>query len=282
MTPSSKSYALPTYHVVPRFDIAAKGGPLELGTVVNSLQKLRPLNRGAIVPIPPSLSYEPVKHHGITEKWSHLRQGHGSVWARAFASQALGGGAEATAEDETQRSVKCDELVTLYFDPNDEYVARSLATRGVNEYFIGSGYKHDVYMITGLKVARNLHLDSVASKKRQINMDVAAREPNSGSGLGAEAGFETSDQHTVEFEVHDIVVGFRVRRYAYVPASRNFLSKKKKLEGDDYVVHAEMYEHQKEKLASDEISYHEVAIEEEQRVQEEASAGGEEFECWVG
>lgn len=282
MTPPGKSHAIPTYHVVPRFDIAAKGGPLELGTVVNSLSKLRPLNRGAIVPIPPSLSYEPVKHHGVTEKWSHLRQGHGNIWARAFAQQALGGGAEAAAEDETQRTVKCDELVTLYFDPNDDYVARSLATRGVDEYFIGSGYKHDVYMITGLKVARNLRLDSTTSQKRQINMDVTAREPNSGSGLGAEAGFETSDQHTSEFEVHDIVVGFRVRRYAYVAASRNFLSKKKKLEGDDYLVHAEMYEHQKEDLTSAQAGYNEVPIKEEQMAQEQAMSRDEKLECWIG
>lgn len=282
MAPSVNPRKIPTYHVVPRFDMAAKGGPLELGTVVNNLLKLRPLNRGSIIPIPPNLSYEPVKHHGVTEKWSHLQKGHGSVWAKAFAHQVLGGGAEATAEDETQLTFKCDELVTLYFDPDDGYVARSLAVRGVDDYFIGSGYKDDVYMITGLKIARNLRSDSTTSQKRQINMDVTAQEPNSGSGLKAQAGFEASDQHTVEFEANDIVVGFRVRRYAYGPASWNFLSKKVKLEGDDYLVHAEMYEHKKEEFTTEGIGYHEVSMKEEQMAQEEAMSGDEHFECWIG
>ncbi|KAK0710126.1 hypothetical protein B0T26DRAFT_653287, partial [Lasiosphaeria miniovina] len=73
----------PTYHVVPRFDIAAQGGALELGTVVDSLLMLRPLNRGAVVPIPAKLRYAPTTQHGFAETRSRLREGHGGVWARS-------------------------------------------------------------------------------------------------------------------------------------------------------------------------------------------------------
>ncbi len=42
------------------------------------------------------------------------------------------------------------------------------------------------------------------------------------------------------------MVGFRVRRYAYVPASRNPLSRRKKLKGEDYLKNAEMLEEGRE------------------------------------
>ncbi|TKW49930.1 hypothetical protein CTA1_4638 [Colletotrichum tanaceti] len=69
--------------------------------------------------------------------------------------------------------------------------------------------------------------------------------PRVGSGASGAA----ADERSVEFEADDVVVGFRVSRYAYVPASRNPISKKKKkkrkkkkkLVGTGYLENARMH-----------------------------------------
>ncbi|KAL8420548.1 hypothetical protein RB594_003364 [Gaeumannomyces avenae] len=271
----------PTYHVVPRFDIAAKGGALELGTVVDDLLMLRPLNREEIVTIPKKLSYAPVRHGGFSETHSRLREGHGGVWAKVLALQGPGLSAETSAQHETRHTLTCDDVITTYFDPDPAYVAESLAVLGVREYFAGSGYKDDVYMITGIKVAKNLRYDSSTSTQRAANAEAATREPNSGTQLGAKAGASANDERKVEFEVDDIVVGFRVRRYSYVPASRIPLSKEKKLKGEDYLVNAKMHEESKKEIKRPEATYKEVPIKEEEEAHRQAERDGQLDECWV-
>ncbi|SPO05895.1 uncharacterized protein DNG_08584 [Cephalotrichum gorgonifer] len=271
----------PTYHIVPRFDIAAKGGVLELGTVLDDLLMLRPLNRGDIVPIPAKLRYPPVTHSGFTDTRSRLREGHGSIWAKALVFQGAGASASASAQNETQRTVACESVVTSYFDPDVAYVAQSLAARGVNDHFVGSGYEDDVYLVTGIKVAKKLRFDSTTSAQRAANAEMGAKEPVTGTQVGGSAGGSANDGHEVEFEADDIVVGFRVRRYTYVPASRNPFSKKKKLSGEDYLENAEMHEAGTKVVKGPEVTYEEVTIEEELDAQRDAEASGELDECWV-
>lgn len=269
----------PTYHVVPRFDIAAEGGALQLGTVVDSLSMLRPLNRGKVVPISENLRYKPVTYNSFTGTWSRLREGHGSIWAKAFMLQ---GGISASASDDLQPTVTCDALITAYFDPDEGYVARSLASPGVDAYLNGSNYKEDVYLITGLKVAKKLRYGSTSSTQRQFHMELAVKEPKSGSELEATAGHTANDGHTVNFEADDIVVGFRVRRYAYVRSSLN-IRRKKKLQGDDYLEGAQMHGENGEETSSGDSPYKELLIPEEQKAHDEAADFGYAGdEIWVG
>lgn len=272
----------PTYHVVPRFDIAAKGGVLELGTVVDSLSRLRPLNRGQVVPLPENLRYQPVTHNSFTETWSRLREGHGGIWAKAFILQS-GIGASAAASHDLQPTMTCDALVTTYFDPDKEYVGTSLAAAGVKDYFIGSGYKGDVYMITGLKVAKKLRYGSTSSTQRLVLAEMAVQEPNSDTQLGFHAGATANDGHSTEFEAEDLVVGFRASRYAYVRSSWNPMSKKKKLKGDDYLTGAKMYTGEDEDAITPyDAEYEEVPIQEEQQARDKAANSGTiPDEIWV-
>lgn len=272
----------PTYHVVPRFDMAARGGPLELGTVVDGLQMLRPLNRGKVAGIDKNLRYRPVVHGGFTETRSRLREGHGGIWAKALIFQGVGLSADAAAQHETQSTVACDALVTTYFDPDEGYVARSLAARGVSDFFRATGYKKDVYMVTGLKVAKKLRYNATAAAQQTANIQGGVQEPNTGTQLGANAGGAANDEYRVEFEVDDIVVGYRVRRYAYVPASSwNVLSNKKKLEGTDYLTNAKLYEDGDKGIKGPEVTYKQVPVEEEKDAQVDTVAATEESECWV-
>ncbi|KAK2772559.1 hypothetical protein CKAH01_13939 [Colletotrichum kahawae] len=270
-----------TYHVVPRFDIAAKGGALELGTVVDGLLSLRPLNREQIIPIRPGLRYPPVTHVGFAETRSRLREGHGGIWAKALVFQGAGASADGSVQNESQSSVTCDALVTTYFDPDPDYVAQSLAVKRVDQYFVGSGYEEDVYLITGLKVAKKLRYASTTSAAKAGNAEVGVQEPNTGTQVGAGAGGTANDGHSIEFEVDDIVVGFRVSRYAYVPASINPFSKKKKLVGEDYLKNARMHGEGKDEIKAPQATYERIPIEEEQDAQKDAQTSGEVAEYWV-
>jgi hypothetical protein len=269
----------PTYHVVPRFDIAAKGGAIGLGTVVDNLLMLRPLNPGEIVPIPENLRYTPVTHAGFTETRSRLREGHCGIWAKALACQ--GASADASVQHESQATVTCEAIVTTYFDPDAAYVAQSLAVRGVSDHFIGSGYEDDVYLITGLKVAKKLRYGSTTSTQLAGDASVATQAPSEGIQLGAKAGSSGNKGDTVAFEVDDIVVGFRVRRYAYVPASWNPFSKKKKLKGEDYLKKAEMQGEGRTDTKEPEPTYEQLPIPEEQDAQAAVGETSEPGEHWV-
>jgi len=270
----------PTYHVVPRFDIAAKGGALELGTVVDSLLMLRPLNRGEIVPIPENLRYAPVPHAGFTGTRSRLREGHCGIWAKALAFQGVS--ANVSVQHEGEVTVACEAIVTAYFDPDAAYVARTLAVRGVSDHFIGSGYEDDVYLITGLKVARKLRYGSTTSTQLAADASMATAAPSKGIQLGAQAGSSANNGNTVDFEADDIVVGFRVRRYAYVPASWNpFSKKRKKLKGEDYLEKAEMYGEGRSDIRELGPTYEQLPIPEEQNAQAAAGEAGEPGERWV-
>ncbi|OBR07652.1 Major facilitator superfamily mfs-1 [Colletotrichum higginsianum IMI 349063] len=277
----------PTYHVVPRFDIAAKGGALELGIVVEDLMTLRPLNRESVIPIRAGLRYPAVTHNGFAESRSRLREGHGGIWARALVFQGAGVSADASAQQEGQSTVACDALVTSYFDPDADYVARTLASRGVDRYFSASGFEDDVFLVTGLKVAKKLRYNAAAGSTRAVDAEVSAVvQPNAGAAVGVGAGGAAADEHSVEFEADDVVVGFRVSRYAYVPASRNpFVRKKKKLVGTDYLENARMHgEGNREEVGVEapRATYERVPIEEEEEAaQKEAKTSGGLNELWV-
>lgn len=71
---ASAKQRIPTYHVVPRFDIAAKGGPLQLGTPVRELRTLKPIGHSPVT-VPEVLLYEPVTQTGFSETRASLLEG---------------------------------------------------------------------------------------------------------------------------------------------------------------------------------------------------------------
>jgi len=269
-----------TYHVAPRFDIAAQGGPLELGTVVADLQRLRPLNRGHVIPIHSELRYPPVPHTGFRETRSNLCEGEFGVWAKVL-SLGLGGSAKAGGKKDAGQTVSCEGVVTTYFDPDDGYVARCLAAKPVNDFIVGSGYEADVYMVTGLKVAKGLVFGDNVSSEARGEVEVSAQPPATDVEAGVRGKMSGEKKHELEFTVDDIVVGFRVTRYRYVSASMNPFSKKKKLVEDEYLDGAEMMDDKVAELKEPRLEFEAVPLDEEAVAEEKALAKGETEECWV-
>ncbi|KAH7175281.1 hypothetical protein EDB81DRAFT_895743 [Dactylonectria macrodidyma] len=276
---STKSKLL-TYHVVPRFDIAAVGGALQLGTVIEDLNNVRPVNHGHVIPIPDNVPYESTTGAGFHESHSRLLGGHAGIWARALVLLQTGAPTEASAQSDIQVAVRCEGVTTSYFDPDASYVDQSLSAPCVNDYFTATDYKADVFLVTGLKVAKKLQYTSIDSSQKKANAQIGVLEPNTIVQLGASVGGSASNEHNISFDVKDIVIGLRVRRYAYVRASRNPFSNKKVLEGSDYLEGAEMFE-EGGAVRMPQATYKQVVIQEEEEAQKAAEARGELVECWV-
>lgn len=246
----------PTYHVVPHFSIAAKDGELELGTVIKSLHSLGPLNRGEIVEIPRIDHYGPVINHGsMAESLSRLSQGYGSVWAQEYALRSVEYSTKLSSDKEQGGIVSCDSLVTTYFDPKQDYVNETLGTTSVNDYIIGTSYKEDVYMITGLKVAKNLRLTWLGTK------------------TFPELGITDAGRQNTEFGPGDIVVGFQAKRYRYL---------QDRWEQQDDLIHGELYGGYKSVAPQSSVNFEEVTIEIEHGTQRRnGENGGDQDEIWV-
>jgi hypothetical protein len=279
---ASSKLRTPTYHVTPHFNIAATGGPLQLGTVVKDLFELAPLNKKEAdrVPIPDDEIYPPTAQTGFCATRSQLLSGQFGVWAKALGLSSVGGKASAGGERSNDETFTCESVVTKYFDPTDEWVARCLAAKPVDDYIVGSGYKKEVYLITGLKVAKNLSFDSEAVRKAKAEGKAEASVPQAPLESGVEGNVTKEKSQTLGFQSNDIVVGFRVRKYRY--KKKSLFSKERKPEGKSFVKGAEMLDDKAGPSQKKLDQFEEVLITEEVPAQEEAEKQeGHVGEYWV-
>ncbi|KAI0539476.1 hypothetical protein GGR58DRAFT_464443 [Xylaria digitata] len=130
-----------TYHVVPRFDIAAKGGPLSLGTVVADLRSLTPLNRKPFhIEVLGGLQYTPVIQTDFKDTLARARSANFKVWARAL-GLPVGASAEVGGSKGLERTVSCESIVTKYFDldPVGNYLRDRITVRPIQDWLECSG-----------------------------------------------------------------------------------------------------------------------------------------------
>jgi hypothetical protein len=236
---SSKSRTF-TFHVAPHFNIAADGGALRLGTVVTDLLDLAPLNRNEAdyKPVSDADVYPPTSQVGFAATRTQLLSGDFGIWTKALGRGGVGGSVNSHGERHREETFSCDNIVTTYFDPTADWVNKCLSAKPVNDYIVGSGYKKEVYIITGLKVATNLTFGNEAVRKINGKAEAEAKGPQAlvTVGIAANAGHEKSQMF--KFQSTDIVVGFRVKGYRY--KKKSLFGKERKLEGRPFNKGAEM------------------------------------------
>ncbi|KHN96552.1 uncharacterized protein MAM_05495 [Metarhizium album ARSEF 1941] len=206
-----------TYHVVPRFDIAADGGPLALGTVVSDLATLRPLNHGRHhVEVPDELLYAPVTQTNFKDTLAKVRELNVRAWAEALrlpytASASIG------LSKGVEDSVSCEAVVTTYFDPDlaGDYVKTCFAVRPIQDVLDAArGHKADFFIVTGLKVAKRLKFNDTSYQRRGVQGEVSGEDPQVSSARGGvECKISGEKKQRLAFEADDIVIGFRVHKY---------------------------------------------------------------------
>ncbi|KAL8375695.1 hypothetical protein RB595_007012 [Gaeumannomyces hyphopodioides] len=269
-----------TYHVVPRFDIAAKGGPLALGTVVTDIKRLVPLNRQEFhVKVPQSLKYAPVNQTNFKDTLIRARNANAKGWLKAL-GLPVGASANVSGSKHLENTVTCESIVTTYFDPDPagEYVKKCLAVKPIQDW-LDAAKRHsaDLYIVTGLKVARKLKFNKSSTSELQAGGEIEAREPHTdaiGAGTGVDVGGR--NQQELEFETDDIVIGIRLNKYHCV---KRLLRKERNIR-DQGLLDGDMMDDQKEVAEQPEIDFELMPISEEATTKAQAAATGEN-ECWI-
>ncbi|KAK4443847.1 hypothetical protein QBC34DRAFT_416456 [Podospora aff. communis PSN243] len=268
-----------TYHVAPHFNIAANNGALQLGTVVKDLVELAPLNKKAAEPVPDDEIYTSTPQTGFHATRSQLKSGKFGIWAEALGLKGLGGHGSAGAERSNAETFSCDSIVTTYFDPTDEWVSKCLDVKPVRDFIVASGYKKEVYVVTGLKVATNLTFESEGAQSAEAEAKVEASVPQAPVGVGVEGSVNAKKDQTLGFQSTDIVVGFRVKKYRY--KKKSLFGNERTLDGKLVTKGAEMLDGTARQLKNLD-GFEEVPIEEEVRAQKDAEEQeGPLTECWV-
>ncbi|KAG5759534.1 hypothetical protein H9Q72_012349 [Fusarium xylarioides] len=248
-----------TYHPVPRFDMAAENGPLFLGAIFADLSFGRAaLNRSNRIKIREELKYAPVPQSGFCETCSKVREGKFEAWVKAFSDYARGSAAISGSSD-AENTITCDEVLTTYFDPDNEYLNTSFAIPQVQLVLEGSSqWTFVFYMITGLKIAKGLEYNKSHTRQAEVEGQLGVQEPRTGTGAGLSGNMRRENNRSLEFSVSDIVVGYRVNKYRCV-RRLNLLNKERKLM-DDGLVQGEIMDDMEENAQQPYVSFEHLPL----------------------
>lgn len=277
----------PTFHVVPHFNFAAKGGALQLGSVYKDLLEMAPMNKKPEhrILVSEDEIYPPTTQDGFEVTRSKLLTGEFGVWAKVLGFGSVGGGAGAGAEKSVHESVSCTSIVTFYFDPDRDYISKCLSAKPIEDYMAGAGRNRPpVFLLTGLKVAKKLKLHTEESREMHAAAEASGSVPQAPVQLEANANLASEKAKVLTFETDDIVVGFRVAKYQRKKPSLFGKKKEEKPDGGLYIENAEMLDDQGGKKMEPLWRYEEVPIAEElqaQEAQKGQGANAEITECWV-
>ncbi|CVK84422.1 uncharacterized protein FPRN_01948 [Fusarium proliferatum] len=258
-----------SYHTVPRFDISAKNGPLFLGAIFTDLGFMRPaLNRLDRTGIREELKYAPVTHSGFHETCSKVKEGKFEAWVKAFSDYAKGSASYSSSHDE-ENTITCDEVLTTYFDPDEEYLNASFEIPPVHTVLESCyGWTSTLYMITGIKVAKNLEYNKSNATQGEVEGQLGVQEPRTSTGAALSGKLHHGNNYSLEFSVSDVVVGYRVNKYRCV-RRLNLFNRQRKLI-DDGLIQGDMMDDTEGKAPQPYISFEYLPLSDEDTV----STGG--------
>ncbi|KAF1961617.1 hypothetical protein CC80DRAFT_531482 [Byssothecium circinans] len=182
-----------TYVPVPKFEYTPDFLPL--GSILKS--PMDPSSRFRSH-IPPQEEFHPVQQTNFTyESTKPIRAG----------SKFLMVTFESTIPETIMLSTL--RLDTLFFTPTMEYLQRSLQQTEVAEYLKQSRGKK-VYVVTGVKIARNPILSQTQGHDTQISATADIEAPNFPIAAGAQVSIGGGRQHSVRMESVDILFAYRL------------------------------------------------------------------------
>lgn len=209
----------PTYLVAPNFSIAPPPhGPLDLGTLVDSLDDYYPINQGLKnrIPLNKEQRYSEVKSD-VTTSLKETKSGEANILARIL-GRSLGGNAALGGMRHDEDIYTISRLETVNFYPNREYIDKCLQLRDVKDYMEAAKYKKPVFLITGLKIAWGATISNahghVIGHSAEVNVTVPAGpldlRVGASSQLASGSGVTSAFQKPADF-----VFGIQVQKLHY-------------------------------------------------------------------
>lgn len=194
-------------------------GPIALGHILEEPLVLDPLNAGPQqhLEISPNEIFGPHKMDGFTTSRRDMLSGKAGVWAKVLASVVgvtARAGVDFERDDDTVYQFRC--LETTYFNPTKDYLRSSMAAPAVRTYMRAAKFAMPVYMITGIKVGRDVAVQSSHRVGRGFSAGVEVGDLGSAGEGGPEVEMrrETADGFTFT-RGDDCVVALRLRKLTY-------------------------------------------------------------------
>ncbi|KAH7317056.1 hypothetical protein B0I35DRAFT_434472 [Stachybotrys elegans] len=206
-----------TYFLAPNWTTAPPpDGPIKLGHILDNLTEFVPLNRRGVLEVPQDDQNLVDTKSGFTASRSQLISGELGLVARVLGLVGVGVGAGAYSRKDKSDVLSCKNLDTLTFDPTTEYIAKSVKLPEVNQFLEYGGFKRPVYMVTGLKIARESSLQSSRSKEKGLMLDGGLSPPGAPVQVGGRTGLSSSSAEGQSWEGStDFIVAFRVKKIWY-------------------------------------------------------------------
>ncbi len=205
-----------TYHLAPN-DGYPPGGSLELGRILTDpTDPSTCLNRDPISFTEAEMQKD-VKKGWVDDNERSKKKAVG-VWATFL--QAMGVRAEASVHHNNQRKDRYsfETLETIFVDPTLDRLKECLKASSVQDYMTGGKRLRPVYMITGVKIARQSGAARTMSKEFSVHLSAGIDGTPTGASvaLGPQINLSSSDSRSTTYrESSDFVFAYRIRELFY-------------------------------------------------------------------
>jgi hypothetical protein len=211
-----------SYHLCPDFSTGTlESSPLQLGSILKNLDVdgLAPVNERSLIPVPEEERWPrngPDVKRGLKFSMSDLKSAEFSVWAKVFGANGLGGKLGWLSKWTEDEDLTIDALKTRYFNPDDKYMAKVLASRELAARLKVTKKKLPIYMITGLKWVEGASLTKKAGRTHGLIAEGGGVDPNTGIAGGGTGNLRDEETAEASFkESSDFTLGYRVRKISW-------------------------------------------------------------------
>ncbi|KAF5627034.1 major facilitator superfamily MFS-1 [Fusarium sp. NRRL 52700] len=198
------------YFLAPNFTTGPPSeGPIKLGTVLGSLDDFYPLNQGKVQPIPASRLHPVETQDSVYIDIYDLHTDHHPLTERVLGLIGRGPHAPDRRPEGDHMVVSCKHLDTLGFTPTKSYVKDTIESLG-ESHKPSSRFKRPVYMVTGLKIARDASYSSRVSTREVVGRDFV-RPRNPFTSLAVRLAYRIETVVSSSWRVPDgFIVAFKV------------------------------------------------------------------------
>jgi hypothetical protein len=192
--------------------------PVALGQIlVNPADPLYTLNAGKVVAPLDSQEIEALPAKGFTATRSQLREHDFKLWANLASLFPVGGGAAASSTASAEDVFTIGRVDTTFFIPSQAYLEASVNAPEVRRYLDGSRWRKPLYMVTGIKVARNAAVASSGAAGSSGRVD--SQVDGTSAGIPLAAGFagraRREDARSTSFRSAGFLLAVELRKIKY-------------------------------------------------------------------
>lgn len=177
------------------------------------------------LPVPPNATSE--FNYPWTREVNHQRSGMIGLFASFMANFGIGGDASVQFEHQQKSRVEVARLQTMKFDPEDEYLERTLNLPANLRFLKESGFRKPVYVVTGVKVAYGGRTSRSNAKSLGGEGSIGLNPTIPGLELGPKAGLSQKTEESEDVgEAVDFVYAFRLNKVHYSRRKDRFVQEK--------------------------------------------------------